>query len=85
MTQPYDPSKDGAEMDFKERMSYGDYLSLDMLLNATLIPFTWVCAGAVLGYAERLRYPDSAQSKWVLFGGNQALDGQRKTGQRSVM
>jgi tryptophan 2,3-dioxygenase len=34
MTQPYDPSKDGAEMDFKERMSYGDYLSLDMLLNA---------------------------------------------------
>ena len=34
MTQPYDPAKDGAEMDFKDRMSYGDYLSLDMLLNA---------------------------------------------------
>lgn len=28
---------------------------IDMLLNATLIPFTWICAGAVLGYAERLR------------------------------
>ncbi|TLP67784.1 tryptophan 2,3-dioxygenase [Parasedimentitalea maritima] len=34
MAQPYDPSKDGAEMNFKDRMSYGDYLSLDMLLNA---------------------------------------------------
>ncbi|NRB19315.1 MAG: tryptophan 2,3-dioxygenase [Rhodobacteraceae bacterium] len=34
MTQPYDPAKDGAKMDFKDHMSYGDYLSLDMLLNA---------------------------------------------------
>ncbi|AZV77560.1 tryptophan 2,3-dioxygenase [Parasedimentitalea marina] len=34
MSKPYDPSKDGAEMNFKDRMSYGDYLSLDMLLNA---------------------------------------------------
>lgn len=31
---------------------------MDMLLNATLIPFTWLCAGALLGYAERLRYPE---------------------------
>jgi len=34
MTQPHDPANEGAEMDFKDRMSYGDYLSLDMLLNA---------------------------------------------------
>jgi len=27
---------------------------MDMLLNATLTPFTWLTAGAVLGYAERL-------------------------------
>ncbi|MEQ6204072.1 hypothetical protein ABMC88_13560 [Sulfitobacter sp. HNIBRBA2951] len=27
---------------------------IDMLLNATLTPFTWLTAGAVLGYAERL-------------------------------
>jgi len=30
---------------------------IDMLLNATLIPLTWLCAGAVLGYAERLPHP----------------------------
>lgn len=28
---------------------------VDMLPNATLIPFTWLLAGALLGYAERLR------------------------------
>lgn len=28
---------------------------VDMLVNATLIPFTWMCAGAVLGYAENLK------------------------------
>lgn len=27
---------------------------MDMLLNATLTPFTWLTAGAVLGYTERL-------------------------------
>ncbi|UWQ57171.1 tryptophan 2,3-dioxygenase [Leisingera caerulea] len=34
MTKPYDPADDGAQMSFDGRMSYGDYLSLDMLLNA---------------------------------------------------
>ena len=34
MSKPYDPSKDGAEMNFKDRMSYGDYLSLDSILDA---------------------------------------------------
>ena len=30
----YDPSKDGAEMDFRRRMSYGDYLHIDQILTA---------------------------------------------------
>ncbi|MFW8636817.1 tryptophan 2,3-dioxygenase [Cribrihabitans pelagius] len=34
MTQPYDPAGEGAQMSFDGRMSYGDYLSLDALLNA---------------------------------------------------
>ncbi|PST22685.1 tryptophan 2,3-dioxygenase [Rhizobium sp. JAB6] len=32
----YDPSKDGAEMDFRQRMSYGDYLQIDRILTAQL-------------------------------------------------
>ncbi|MEP4038108.1 MULTISPECIES: tryptophan 2,3-dioxygenase [unclassified Pseudophaeobacter] len=31
---PFNPADDGAQMDFDGRMSYGDYLSLDLLLNA---------------------------------------------------
>lgn len=31
---PYDPSTEGAQMSFDGRMSYGDYLRLDDLLNA---------------------------------------------------
>jgi tryptophan 2,3-dioxygenase len=34
MSQPYDPALDGAQMSFDGRMSYGDYLQLDKLLNA---------------------------------------------------
>ncbi len=34
MTTSYDPSKEGAQMSFKDRMSYGDYLSLDKILDA---------------------------------------------------
>ena len=30
----YDPSKDGAETDFRQRMSYGDYLGIDRILTA---------------------------------------------------
>ncbi|WP_240336723.1 hypothetical protein [Tropicibacter sp. Alg240-R139] len=41
---------------------------MDMLLNATLTPFTWLCAGAVLGYAERLRFPAKTPEKETLFG-----------------
>lgn len=58
---------------------------LDMLLNATLIPFTWICAGAVLGYAERLQYQDFDRSKPALFGGTQVMTEPSTTGQRSIM
>ena len=34
MTTPYDPAKEGAQMSFDGRMSYGDYLSLDQILSA---------------------------------------------------
>jgi len=33
-TTPYDPAGEGAQMSFDGRMSYGDYLSLDLILNA---------------------------------------------------
>jgi tryptophan 2,3-dioxygenase len=33
-TCPYNPAEDGAEMDFKARMSYGEYLSIDNILSA---------------------------------------------------
>ena len=31
---PYDPAKEGAEMSFREKMSYGDYLGLEKILTA---------------------------------------------------
>ena len=34
MTTSYDPTKECAQMSFKDRMSYGDYLSLDKILDA---------------------------------------------------
>ena len=34
MTEPYDPSADGAETAFARRMSYTDYLGLDAILTA---------------------------------------------------
>ena len=36
---------------------------VDMLLNDTLVPFVWLIAGAVLGYAERLRFEDTKTSR----------------------
>ena len=32
--KPYDPAREGAEMSFKERMSYSDYLHLEQVLDA---------------------------------------------------
>ena len=32
--KPYDPARDGAQMSFEKRMSYGDYLDLERVLDA---------------------------------------------------
>ncbi|WP_256441270.1 tryptophan 2,3-dioxygenase [Aminobacter sp. SR38] len=34
MSKPYDPSVEGAQMSFKDRMSYSDYLHLEKILDA---------------------------------------------------
>ncbi len=34
MSNPYDPAEDGAQMAFDGRMSYGDYLGLDTILDS---------------------------------------------------
>ena len=34
MTDPYDPAREGAQMSFDGRMSYGDYLDLNKILSA---------------------------------------------------
>lgn len=34
MTEPFDPTDDGAQMRFDQRMSYNDYLALDTVLDA---------------------------------------------------
>ncbi|KIN73204.1 membrane protein [Sulfitobacter guttiformis] len=39
---------------------------IDMLLNATLTPFTWLTAGAVLGYIERLNPRQAAVPRHTL-------------------
>jgi len=43
---------------------------VDMLLNATLIPFTWMTAGAILGHLEQVR---AARPRPVLFPEGQAI------------
>lgn len=46
---------------------------MDMLLNDTLVPMTWLCVGSILGYAERLRYPGLFEKSRALFDGAQIL------------
>jgi len=46
---------------------------VDMLLNATLIPITWMCAGAVLGYVEQLHKPQGVDGRRRLFGDGPAI------------
>jgi tryptophan 2,3-dioxygenase len=36
---PYDPEREGARTDFRDRMAYGDYLRLDLILGAQ-VPLT---------------------------------------------
>ena len=57
-----------------------------MLLNDTLIPITWLCAGSVLGYAERLRNPKLFSDKRSLFDGQQSMAPTTTTdGSRSIL
>ncbi|WP_226780957.1 hypothetical protein [Oceaniglobus trochenteri] len=44
---------------------------IDMLLNATLIPFTWMMAGAILGHLEKAR---AAVPRRVLFPDGTAME-----------
>lgn len=57
----------------------------DMLLNATLTPFTWLCAGAVLGYFERQKYPDWNRGRRSLFGAGPAIGGKTQTEPRRTI
>ncbi len=58
----------------------------DMLLNDTLIPITWLCAGSVLGHAERLRNPNLFRDKRSLFDGKQTMAPTTTTdGPRSIL
>lgn len=59
---------------------------IDMLLNAILIPLTWLCAGAILGYSERLLEDDKAARHKPLFGDGPVI-GRLKpaNGQRTVL
>ena len=49
---------------------------IDMLLNATLINYTWMCAGAVMGYVERLK-AGVVTDKPALFGTGPVMGGDR--------
>lgn len=56
----------------------------DMLLNATLIPFTWMCAGAVLGYVEQLHNPQGFDGDKRLFGQGPAIGRAKPKGDNAV-
>ncbi|WP_425045862.1 hypothetical protein [Primorskyibacter sp. S87] len=59
---------------------------VDMLLNATLVPLTWMCAGAVLGYVERQRYPAKASKSNKIFSDGSVMQPNRdKSGSRSIL
>lgn len=59
---------------------------VDMLLNATLIPLTWLCAGALLGYTERLKFPSLYEPRAQLFQTNWVIGNTRHVqGTRSLM
>ena len=57
---------------------------LDMLLNATLTPFTWLTAGAVLGYVERVNPRRAAMPRHALRS-RPVLGQKRDAASRSIM
>lgn len=56
---------------------------VDMLLNATLTPLTWLTAGALLGHAERLMPRGAAAPRHAL--GQTAMSRTRAEGKRTVL
>ncbi|MDR9393308.1 MAG: hypothetical protein RI571_03165, partial [Roseovarius sp.] len=61
---------------------------VDMLLNDTLVPFTWMIAGAVLGYCERLELERlKMRGAGAVEGGQRVVIGQedRDRGRRTIL
>jgi hypothetical protein len=56
---------------------------MDMLLNATLTPLTWLTAGALLGHAEKLRQQSAGAPRYAL--GQTAMNTARPSGKRTVL
>ncbi|GAA6174831.1 hypothetical protein NBRC116593_07500 [Sulfitobacter pacificus] len=54
---------------------------MDMLLNATLTPLTWLTAGAILGYAEKRKPRQARKPRFALSGalmqGDAPIEGKR--------
>jgi hypothetical protein len=57
---------------------------VDMLLNDTLVPVTWLVAGAVLGYAETLRF-GREQTTPPFTGGGPMIGGVRNRSRRRTV
>jgi hypothetical protein len=57
---------------------------MDMLLNATLTPFTWLTAGAILGYTEKLMPKTSGRTQPFLGSGVVLGKPLVKAGKRTV-
>lgn len=51
---------------------------MDMLVNATLTPFTWLCAGAILGYAEAPKGHESTPQLRKTFKTNPIMRGENR-------
>ena len=58
---------------------------MDMLLNATLTPMTWLTAGAILGHAERVMPRPARIPRHALQGGAALAPRNAPTGKRTAM
>ncbi|MEQ6248531.1 hypothetical protein ABMC89_06545 [Sulfitobacter sp. HNIBRBA3233] len=56
----------------------------DMLLNATLTPFIWLVAGAILGHVERLS-PRPVRTRKYAFSADPVIGAPRKLSQRTLL
>ena len=58
---------------------------MDMLLNATLTPLTWLTAGAILGHAERIMPRPAPKPRHALQGGAALAPRTTPAGKRTAM